>query len=625
MKSSLLFIMAMIQILALNSAYARELDPETTEHSFVRNAFCGPTGAPKVIAELNRADSNRIKEIAEITKDINSLKANKVLINDFLKIKDDYMKSYSAIASDKSKKEDNLDKNLADFKSLLNSSLTLNAVNMLVAAKLPADPKSPKQETVFELCDKVKSNFCDHINGLVIKSSLRPEIAQLNKMITNVNEALSESKDPESVKRDLAGIYQSIPSPIAPEKVLADLLNRSGELADLLGKSPNKEVITSCINKGDKESCAQILDSSSTREELKKLLTREMRDFQKDMTNEKLDKIFSDHDFSDPKNKKDVSQLMNQKANEASQFLEKQLNEKNKLDKLGFNQNNLNDFREACIQKEDKVFDKNACEKLATKMVSYFELLNAENDKKIKADLKKIEQLTDNKTDFDGIQKMQQYVAEKYLRTCIDAKVSDLEPSNCSTGNDDAQDVAGSGSEIGSLNQGVTNVIGTLKNKKSNSTTKGELGPFSKSELRNYAKACESSSVRKAAQMVCNDINKEYGKIADLKETNEWEAFNKDYWVEKATNEKGYVAHKKKSNFELMGQALAQNANKFIPMFLSNLQFKSQIDLMTNQGMYLKQVNYMNDATSPWMTNYFSGTYYSIPTVLSTGAFNFSK
>jgi hypothetical protein len=39
----------------------------------------------------------------------------------------------------------------------------------------------------------------------------------------------------------------------------------------------------------------------------------------------------------------------------------------------------------------------------------------------------------------------------------------------------------------------------------------------------------------------------------------------------------------------------------------------SQIDMMTNQGLYLKQMNYMNDPNSPWMLNnpYFQGNYYN--------------
>ena len=47
-------------------------------------------------------------------------------------------------------------------------------------------------------------------------------------------------------------------------------------------------------------------------------------------------------------------------------------------------------------------------------------------------------------------------------------------------------------------------------------------------------------------------------------------------------------------------------------MLIQNFQFSNQLDLMTNQAMYMKQYQYMNTPTSPWMMNStFQGNYFN--------------
>jgi hypothetical protein len=162
-----------------------------------------------------------------------------------------------------------------------------------------------------------------------------------------------------------------------------------------------------------------------------------------------------------------------------------------------------------------------------------------------------------------------------------------------------------------------------------------------KDELKIYSNFCNNSSAKENYSDICKDIFQESNAIADKKEEKEWEDFNKKYWVEYNPRAKnGYSVYEKKSNFLILGEGLAQSANQFIPMWMNNMQLSNQIDVMTNQALYQKQLSYMSAPNSPWMNlPYMQGNYFPNPMLnpmfnpsfnmsnpfLNNPGFNFSK
>ena len=136
----------------------------------------------------------------------------------------------------------------------------------------------------------------------------------------------------------------------------------------------------------------------------------------------------------------------------------------------------------------------------------------------------------------------------------------------------------------------------------------------------------------------CSDINNAINELRTTKTNKEWSDFNNKYWVTynpKAKN--GYDVYEKKSNLRIFGEGLSQSVKNIFPIWSTNLQLNGQIDLLTNQAMYSKQLNYMYSPTSPWATsNYFQGNYFGnmgafnmsnpfLNNTINTNGFNFSK
>ena len=203
------------------------------------------------------------------------------------------------------------------------------------------------------------------------------------------------------------------------------------------------------------------------------------------------------------------------------------------------------------------------------------------------------------------------YVQNKYIRTCGSAADQNKElmaSSICNFSNVQAD-------PINNLNKNVSNVIGNLQSYSLNKEG-GELGPFSKAELEDYKNECQNNNISNidTVQVVCRDIFSESNKIANMMEAKEWDDYNNKYWVKYSKEDAlGYVAYEKKSELRIFGEGIRQSVGQILPMWLGNMQLSNQIDMMTNQALYMKQMNYMYNPTSPWMINnpYFQGSYFN--------------
>lgn len=612
--------------------HSAELDGPTTTFSSPIN-FCS-TNAKKAIEDLDKITLSKVEEIKKIKQQVNELNAKKTLIAGFLKIRQDFETSYAGIVNQEKLRDENLNSNLDEFKTLMRTSLTMSAVNLV------ASSENKKFNSVTELCmeyKNTKTNFCEYVNNKWITSqSLSPEIKNLNETLRNVNMALEVSSDQEKIKSELRSIFDTIPSPVGPDKVLSDLMEHSPKLVEALNNSSDKQTLMECLtNKANAQSCKNLIANKDGRDSLKKILTMQMSSVHQEFVDNKFNAFFKKVDDLAPKSNESLQTLMNKKAIEASQYLENQLNSDidGKLKNMGFNKNDLDKFKSSCVQSESSTFVMDECKKNAASIIKFFQREDADNEKQIQDALTRLERVVNDNGSLESVEKMKQYVAEKYLRTCKDAKEKDV-VSNitcpCLNENEIATNLPGDTSQIGQLNLKLSSVISRLKTNTPLSTKTGELGPFSKPELEVYKNYCQNSTVARneTAATICRDVYRESNLIANQKESQEWDDFNKKYWVEYSkTSKKGYEVYEKKSNARILGEGLSQSINKIYPAWLMNYQLNSQIDMMTNQALYQKQMMYMYNPTSPWMNMpYFQGSYYPSgnANTMSQG-FNFSK
>ena len=623
--TSLIFILAVLT--GPPSVAAELLDPPTTDHSAF--SFCGDK-AKNAMNDLNDLTKSKLDEIKNIKSEINNLNSKKIMISGYLKMRDEFLDSYKTIANQKQINDKNLSNNLDTFKQLLNTSLTMSVVNLVAQS----DKSTSAPKSIEELCKNPKNNnrnICEYVN----KNPNTHETQALKQTLSNVNLALENSSNPEKIKADLDLIYNTIPSPISPDKILSDLANFSPYLMKALAKTEDKGTVMECLtNISKKESCLEILEDPDKRNDIKENVTREMNSVHKEFSNNKFELFFASLDISNAKSK---DKKLEKKVNDASDFLDNQLAENNdKQKKPEFTKEAINDFKKACKQIEGRAFNMKECDENAKKIVAIFEKESTRNDERLQDAIGRLNKALDATGSIGTLDKLKQYVAQKYIRSCgSNTKSDDIISSNTCPyimQNELGSNLPGESSQIKQLNLRMANIVGNLAAPNKISNKSGELGPFSKQELEVYKNYCRNTSVTKAeiATSVCRDISLESKKIANQLENSEWKEFKKKHYVEYSrTNPKGYDVYEKKSNFEIVGAGLAQGIASFVPMYFDNLQFNNQLTYMTNQALYMKQYNYMNNPTSPWMmnNNYFQGYYYGSTGMYgmpATNGFNFA-
>lgn len=171
------------------------------------------------------------------------------------------------------------------------------------------------------------------------------------------------------------------------------------------------------------------------------------------------------------------------------------------------------------------------------------------------------------------------------------------------------------------------------------SKTKGDNGIFSKDEIIAYSNYCNENMPDATMEEICKDIKEEQKRLSRIKDLKQLKEFNNKYIVEVNPDTGRSSYYEKKSGMSIFGEGLKQsfssNAGRIFPMWLGNYQMSGQLDIMTDQAIYNKQMNYMYDPNSPWMNYnpYFKGNYYGTAeftgftntTMPVTNGFNFSN
>ena len=603
--------------LLINSSSAYELDPEGTSFSGPLN-FC-QSNASTTMGQLNDLTLDKINEIKKIKYEINSLRANKNILDSFLKIRKEYFDSYKALAVDTSKKDENLSIKLDHFKILLKTSLTLNAVNLVATS----GKESSNAKSIDQLCQDTKNsktNLCDYIINKKYEH-LPGEIDTLNKTLANLYLALDTSSNPEEIKEKLEIIYNNIPLSIAPEKIFDDLVRNSPNLVKALIQSGDKQTITACLSNINGEEggaeCKKLLENPKARQSVKNILTNEINITQGNFSKQKFDDFFSTLETPSLKLKNSLL------TSDLAIYLEKNRDETNQEAKKTFNI-----FKQNCTQTEIKSVDIKSCEESSNQVIKNFENENSKNQNEINNAIKKLDVIISDDGELANIEKMKQYVAQKFLRKCDNTKIASPS-SNLNAPCFREINLPGDSIPLKEIESKLSNVIGKLQTLNPLSSQKGELGEFSKKELNVYQNYCNNTALRtkKVIINVCRDINSETSKISTLKESSEWDNFNKDYYVQyDPVATKGYKVYEKKSNLKILASGIYQGINNVVPIWMSNFQLNNQINYMTNQALYQKQMMYVNSLDSPWMNlPYFSGTYNQVGNGnLMNQGFNFS-
>lgn len=244
-----------------------------------------------------------------------------------------------------------------------------------------------------------------------------------------------------------------------------------------------------------------------------------------------------------------------------------------------------------------------------------------------------INQLTN--ANYNAIENMRKYVAEKYLRSCdVDSKGMELKdeslrlPGGCS--NEPAQFTL---NKVYGLSTDVAAVIGNSFSKEISSQKASSTMTFSPNEMRDFLQTCQSSqgALKDSFKDVCAMITTE-NNVIERQDRKEQVYKDPNYYYDYDTKSNSVIKTKKKSGLRVFGEGVLPVAPSLIPMWFNNYQTKQNINMLTDQAIFQKQMLYTFDVynQNPWMYNYgyFGyGNPFSSTTATSTtsSGFNFGQ
>ena len=644
-----------------------------TAFAFDRENFCAE-GAEKKMINLDNLTKGDVEKIEGLKAKINELEAKKKILSDMQSLRDDYLNAFEAINSEaeRAKYGQKARKgSISQFKKLLNQSLTLNAVSLLLKERVQQQDFS---NTLKDLCDpnnekaKVAANtlFCKRYGeqGSWRGTFNESEINSLKKTIANFSEAMNKIKDKNDISLEVKKILDSIPDSIKPDGVLGVLEAKSPSLLEMLFKAASKNEIMSCMD-GNESVCEKLLTNPQKRSTIQDLVNLEMIAAGDDLSgrysgvkkqidtqnNESLKSLLHTFDYPLEEREEFNKKLLNDKISQVKKYSENLFDKnhpgsnkeiKNGLSIIGLNDDQYTKLISLCsidahLTKDSLSAAFSACEKQIGILLE--QASKVKNNLENEADQLKLElanHLGKNPR-LEKIEKMKTFVIERYIRGCKNTVrkqlTSNIQQIKCS---DIGNELTEPSDQIGSLSAMYSKILGRLKYGNTPSKNQGELGLFSKAELKNYMNYCQNTSEDDSEiRETCQKVSQLNSEIASQKELKEWEAFNNKYYVDYNQHSKtGYDVHEKKSNFRIIGEGIAPMIGQIVPMWLGNFVMENQINMLTAQAINQKQMNYMYSPSSPWMnTPYFQFNYlqmqnvnFNSPFTATTSAgFNFGK
>lgn len=600
-----------------------------------RNTLCKCTKDYLDELKIDNADSDFTAEFSKL----NSLKAQKRVLEETKRLIGEYIKNYKAAAAPLTDKE-YLQDQIQNFNKLVNQAMLLKSIKEIVGNNpnfandnfkfddyckniTPTDKlisacelnKKYKSSTLFSSIfdspfTKSLKNFTELYKTATID---RPNKDIVDQKIKSLLSIIPEAADPKTVI-DLANNF----SPKTME--MFKTLNTKFEKCLAGDKSTDCKSPYMALKVENKEEILKELQLSPIQEETPAMGSLYIENELSKEFNQKISKAFDK--ITNPESWEETFQSF---ANVTKTIDVKALQDMDNKIKDAFGKkesdlfNQFNNFNNECSKKEviyslrkeskDVIVDKlNQCNAMLDRISDQFkdsriqeigdQIRLVENNIKLKMNNPKSRQN----------HMLQNYVANKYYRACSHSEpvVTEL-IQGCS--NDPMSPIT-SFKALGS----TFAIMGKISSSLSLEDT------FTKDELSGYMEACKTANMQKY-DLICKNIAIDYDQIKNKKTERDWEQIRRKNWVEyDSSSPNGYRIVEKKSNGRIFAEAAVPTMVNFVPYWLQNYSARYNIQNMQQQAMYQKQWMWdAQQANNYWMSNVF---YQYNPTAITTTSTN---
>lgn len=267
---------------------------------------------------------------------------------------------------------------------------------------------------------------------------------------------------------------------------------------------------------------------------------------------------------------------------------------------------NVCDFSKETPSDEPKFKE---CQGLMRKVIPQIDAAKTRQAQQIRKIADELKELNDK--DFKDAENLKEYLAEKYLCACNkknNAKITEenLVIPTCSS-------PVMTLSSIDGLSNSSGIIAKTLYYNKIKVPMDNGSCSMSSAELDKFTESCKNSNLNaKSAKKICDSITgelkvKEEVRVENVRRDRKLEKLNEENYVTyDARSPSGYKVTKKKSTGRIIAEGMAPAIPMLLPAFLGNWQTKMNIDMMTNQALYQKQMLHTYDVynQNPWMYSY---------------------
>lgn len=618
----LFFAFLMLNSHSLSAGISGQCSQYSSDMASQRNTLC--KCSRDYLEEL--ASDNKDYDFTEDFKKLNSLRAQKRVMEEAKRLVAEYVSNYKKASAPLTNPE-YLNEQISQFNNLINQAMLLKSIKEVVSN----NPLFTKEGFKFdEYCktvspdDKLK-NVCEFNKknkSEMFLGELRdpPFTKSLNGFIDLYKSATIEKPSKDIVDQKINSFLELIPSAANPSMVI-DLANKFSPSTINALKSVN-EKFEKCLAKDTTIDCKSPylgLKPENKETILKELALAPLNETDNTAINsayvenelskkfnQKLSQAFDK--ISKPESWEDTFQAF---ANVTTTIDPKKLLDlDNKArDAFGSKKTELfdefNKFNDECSKKDviyslrkqtkDVIVNKlNECNSILDQISNQFKDESIQDIGKQIANIESGIRQKMNHPSSRNNHKLQNYVANKYYRACShETPVTTEVVQGCS--NDPMSPIT----SFKALGKTFA-ILGKISGSMSLDNT------FTKEELTEYMEACKTADKNKY-DLICKNIAIDYDQIKNNKTERDWEQIRRKNWVvydDKAPN--GYRIIEKKSNGRIFAEAAVPAAVNFVPFWLQNYSAKYNIQNMQQQAMYQKQWMWdVQQANNFWMNNVF--------------------
>ncbi len=491
------------------------------------------------------------------------------------------------------------------------------------------------------------------------------EYRKLDKTLASLHGVFQRVKpeDKINLREELKKIIAAIPNDVKPDAILSLLQSKAPTIKGLLEQDVSRESVLACLNEKrpytegicmnlakDKQSRDGLIqmagvESLATSQSLKKghlgVVIKSLHDSLHDetklaadefsvMQTEKMQALIRDvkslgnvlkeqigssekniEESRKPASTEDVttcSEAKKQLSGTAILFFECPNNyslsaediQKNFRAALQNAENDANTLDNTCqdMNSNPSEESKKKCKELLSKVVVKIDAQKNKYDQKI-AELQLQMKALSSNSEHNALERLKEYTVNRYLNSCSVDK-SKVETTNVSLS-------VCNGGEQTDLN--LVRLNGLFKDTDAIVQNIRPNG-FEFGDLQEYQNTCSSLSqkdeaLKNATKDVCDIIASDMKKKQDA--VKKEKVYNDpNYYYDYDSKSGNVVKTQKKSAMRVFGEGILPVAPSLIPMWFNNFQTKQNINMLTAQGIYQKQMlyNYEIYNQNPWMYNY---------------------